>query len=213
MFEPDFVEFLEIDLTRAIQMRLSGRENLSAVHLTDYFFWNARVKTYTAGEINGTRRHIGWGMPYLHPNVFDLILSIPTEWKVGYGLYAEWFNRRFPQFINIPNGNTGAPVGQSKSLWRRFEKNVELLRYYVMRLSQGRIKGKTNCLPAYFQCLPQFRSALLDLLRERRVVESGIVKKNGIEAIINRIDRGESFYFHFLIRLLSIELMLKEIVG
>ena len=53
-------------------------------------------------------------LPFLDHDLVDLIFRTPPELKVGEGIQAHILRRRRPEFLDIPNANTGARVGAGR---------------------------------------------------------------------------------------------------
>jgi asparagine synthetase B (glutamine-hydrolysing) len=210
VFSPRFLAEMGRYPREVVRARLASLEGLSSAHLADYFFWTGRAKSYTAAEINGNAHVVRFGLPYLHPLVFDYLMAIPADLKDGYSLYAGFLRRRFPEIARVPSANTGAVAGRSPSLARRLASCGERLEYYVTRVSRGRLERAPSAFDyaACFRKVPSYRSDLLRVFENRRVVEEDLVDGEGLERLVRMVDRGVSYVFPWLLRLASVELAL-----
>jgi asparagine synthetase B (glutamine-hydrolysing) len=210
LFSDEFAGQLYDTPIRAIRETISRQADMTACGVADYWLWSGRVKSYTASEWNGHRRYVRVGFPYLHPRVFDLCASIPPEVKQGYGLYAEYFRRRFPALAGIPNGNTGALIGEPPALGHRIRTYSDVLDNYVLRLTGGRVERKVSGydFAAMFRKCRTYRSAVLGALGDSRVVAEGLISEDGLQQLVARVDHGQNYLFPWLMRLVTLELVL-----
>jgi len=209
-FSSDFMERIVTEPRGGISRRLRHMEGASAEDLSDYLLWNARVKSYTSGELNGNRRYVDFAIPYLHYDLFDLVMAIPREWRTGYKFYADYFRMRFPELAHMPNGNTGSPVGEPPGLGHRIRRTADRIEYYLLRGTRGVIERSPNSFAACFRRNRSFRRTVESIFATRRVVEKGLLSDRALTELFRDIDQGHSYLFQFVLRLATLELTLRR---
>ena len=79
-------------------------------------------------------------LPLSNYNLYDFYLSTPPEMKLNRELLKTMLMRKFPAVASISDANTGLNLYQQPTDWyRRKQKFKHDLRYYISRLSLGRI--------------------------------------------------------------------------
>ena len=70
-----------------------------------------RLRRETAPSLQLFRNFVETRVPFLDPQLVDLLLAAPAALKIGDDLQAYSLQRHRPAFLDVVNANTGAPMG------------------------------------------------------------------------------------------------------
>jgi asparagine synthetase B (glutamine-hydrolysing) len=124
-----------------------------------YYFWN-RTRVDIAAAAFALLRPQGQRTlaPYLDPDLWEFLSSIPAEMMLDHQLHVEAVRLAYPEFASVPYFHKKVPIGSG--LQRR--KTLELLRYLLMHGRADREHWVLN-----------LGRNLVNLLHSRRLVEIG----------------------------------------
>ena len=83
-------------------------------HRIWHHFLTQRLRRETALSMAEFHSVVETRLPFLDHDLVDLIFRTPPDLKVGEGIQAHILRRRRPEFLDIPNANTGARVGAGR---------------------------------------------------------------------------------------------------
>jgi asparagine synthase (glutamine-hydrolysing) len=75
-----------------------------------HLFVTERVRREIAASLQVFRSFVEVRVPFLDPELVQLLLDAPVEMKIGATLQSEILERRCPALLRIVNANTGAPM-------------------------------------------------------------------------------------------------------
>jgi asparagine synthase (glutamine-hydrolysing) len=111
----------DLERDRESLARDSLREGFAAsagldppVHRIWHHFLTQRLRRETALSMVEFQSVVETRLPFLDHDLIDLIFRTPPDLKVGETLQAAILRRRRPEFLAIPNANSGARVGAGR---------------------------------------------------------------------------------------------------
>ena len=211
-FTPKFTEELVDSLADSLVNRLKHLEGAKSSEIADYFVWATRIRTYTAAEANINRIVENIGMPFLEYNLFDCCMKIPHEIKAGHTLYFQLFLEEFKNLRHIPYSGTRVSIDCQPGRKEAFLELINKIEHYIKRLSRGRLERSPVSFPAMFRHCPERRNSVLELMKEHRVIDAGLVESKGLKKLIDEIDQGKDYLYNLLERIATVELTISQIL-
>jgi len=203
--------------TRAyVDMEGLARESLRAclkesahmdplVHRVWHLFLTQRLRRETALSMVEFGTLVETRLPFLDNDLVDVLLATPPELKIGDKIQAHILRRRMPEFLQIVNANTGAPLGAG-ALHNFFAK------VKVKVLGKLGVRGYQPYERLGRWLRQDLRPLVTGLLLGERTLERGIFDPQTVRVIVDgHLNRGRNHTF-LLMAMMIFELGQREFI-
>jgi asparagine synthase (glutamine-hydrolysing) len=177
----------------------------SPLQRISHLFITHRLRRETAVSLAMFNSVVETRVPFVDGGVIEALMAIPPEMKLGDRLQSEFLKRHKPEFLNVINSNTGAPMGASE-----LRRKLATLRMKVF--------GKLG-VPGYqpYERLGLWlRRELKPLVRQVLLSEAclsrGIFTPDVVRSVVERHENGSRNHTFLLMALMIFELGQREFI-
>lgn len=161
-------------------------------------FLDQRVRRETMLSMMKFRSITEPRLPYLDRSLVEQLLGMPIEWRLGDELQTHILRKHRPQFCDVENTNTGAPLGAGK-------RRQQLMHLKMRVLSKIGVQG----YQPYERLGLWLRRELADLVQaillDEQCLDRGIFDANTIRSIVKRHLANERNHTYLIMALLVFE--------
>ena len=146
----------------------------------------------------------------------DFYMKLPPELKISRHLMFEYFKLKFPEMADIPYQSTGVNLYQKPSKLRnQLHKKVQRTKYYIQRLSKGKIKlydmRNYSHFSQWYRSDKRIYSFYEDILLDDKTINRGYYNKENLEKLLIRQRHGGNSFFE-LSNFLAFELFQRQFI-
>lgn len=178
-----------------------GRPAQRIAHL----FLNQRVRRESALSLVKFGSVVETRLPYLDNELVDLLLACPVEVRLGETIQRHILRRRRPEFLAVPNVNTGTRVGAG-----RVARRLASLRQRV--LAKLQVRGYQPYEKMGLWLRRELRPLVETLLLDDRCLQRGIFDPDAVRGLVGQHVRNERNHTFLILAMMIYELGQREIV-
>ncbi len=200
LFTPTYQEGLRELAEQALDRDLEQSKCIRApLQRTWYLFVSQRLRREVPLSLLKFRSVVEPRLPYLDNDLIPLLLSAPATLKLGEEIQGHILSRHRPDFLRVPNSNTGAAVGAGSwrcwwSMWR------------LKLLAKLRVPGYQpyERLGAWLR--QELAAVVREVLLHPQALDRGVYHPDGIRTVVGQHIEGRRNHTFLLLALMIFEL-------
>ena len=168
-----------------------------------HLFISERLRRETALSMVEFGSVVETRLPYLDNDLVDTLLAAPPQLKLGEAMQQHMLARRKPEFLTIPNANTGTRIGAG-----RVAQKLATLRMKVL--------GKLG-VPGYqpYERLGlwlrrELAPLVRDLLLAERTLDRGVFRPDTLRSVVGQHLNHQRNHTYLLLALMIFEIGQRE---
>ena len=163
-----------------------------------FFIKNRLVRHMNLVDCNRYIWHDHFGLA--DDRLVDFYLKLPPELKTSRRLMIEYFKTKLPEMAKIPYQSTGVNLYQKPSeMKNKIHKKVQRMKYYVQRLSKGKIRlydmRNYSHFSQWYRSDKRIYSFYEDVLLDRKTIDRGYYNRDTLEKLLIRQRHGGNSFF------------------
>jgi len=167
-----------------------------------HLFVTQRLRRETAMSLVKFGSVVETRLPYVDPDVFNVLMSVPTDMKLGEEIQAHLLKKHRPEFLNVTNVNTGARVGAGPIALK--------LGYYRMRvLAKLGVKGYQPYERLGLWLRRELRPLVQKILLGERCLQRGVFQPETVRRVVEQHFNQQRNHTFLLMALMIFELGLQ----
>lgn len=194
--EKEFLSAAQTNKKRRIQEAVNSLQSKPISRIVQEHYLKNRGTRYTLGAATIHRNFAEIGFPGNSFQLSELAQTLPQKLRVWANLYRDVQVKINTRVGECHWAKTHSKMNQEPNQkLMRFHKYARGIENVVTRLT----KGKLDLLPYYywdkrFRKDKRFRQFSLDKVNQAYLIETGILKKGGLDKLVSIIDQGYSGY-------------------
>lgn len=169
------------------------------LHRIWHLFITQRLRRETAMSLVKIGSFVETRLPYVDRQLVELLLSAPPEMKLDELIQAHILGKRFPEFLNVTNVNTGSRIGAGR-LTRKFN-------YLRMRvLAKLGVKGYQPYERLGLWLRRELRPLVRSILLGDRCLERGLFRPDSVRRIVEQHFQNQRNHTFLLMAMMICEL-------
>ncbi|MBN1912576.1 MAG: hypothetical protein JW818_22840 [Pirellulales bacterium] len=164
-----------------------------------HLFLTQRVRRETALSLVKFGSRVEIRLPYLDEKLVPLLLAAPPELKLDETIQAHILRRRRPDFLTVPNVNTGTRIGSN-----RLRKQLALLRQHV--LAKLGAPGYQPYERMGLWLRRELRDVVGRLLLDDRCLERGIFQPDTVKTAVDAHWNRRQNHTYLILAMMTFEL-------
>jgi len=162
-------------------------------------FITQRLRRETSMSLVKIGAFVETRLPYIDRELKNLLLSLPTEIKLGEEIQSHILKKHFPEFLNVTNVNTGARIG-ANSLVRQ-------LSYYRMRvLAKLGVKGYQPYERLGLWLRQELKPLVEKILLSEQCLSRGLYRPDAVKRIVSQHSKNERNHTFLIMAMMICEL-------
>ena len=191
------VDALARDTLRSALAETAGWDPV--LHRIWHLFLTQRLRRETAMSLVKIGSFVETRLPYVDRQLVELLLSTPPQMKLDELIQAHILRKRFPEFLDVTNVNTGSRIGASK-LTRRFNS----LKMRV--LAKLGVKGYQPYERLGLWLRRELRPLVRKVLLGDRCLERGLFRPDTVRRVVEQHFQNRRNHTFLLMALMICEL-------
>jgi asparagine synthase (glutamine-hydrolysing) len=169
------------------------------LHRAWHLFITQRLRRETAMSLVKIGSFVETRLPYVDKELVSLLLSTPPEWKLDELIQAHILRKRFPDFLDVTNVNTGSRIGAGR-LTRKFN-------YLRMRvLAKLGVKGYQPYERLGLWLRRELRPLVRKVLLGDRCLQRGLFRPDTVRRIVEQHFQHQRNHTFLLMAMMICEL-------
>jgi asparagine synthase (glutamine-hydrolysing) len=174
------------------------------LHRIWHLFITQRLRRETALSLAEFGSVVETRLPYLDPELVDLLLAVPPEWKLGDVIQSHILRKRRPEFLAVVNANTGARLGAG-----RMERLAANAKFKV--LAKLGVRGYQPYERLGLWLRRELRPLVERLLLRGACLDLGVFNPDTIRAVVANHNAGRQNHTFLLLALMIYEVGQREL--
>jgi hypothetical protein len=168
-------------------------------------FLSQRLRRETPLSMLKFRSVVEPRMPILDAELIPLLLAAPTDLKLGEELQGHILRRHRPEFLRVPNANTGARVGASSWTQRAATFKMKVFR-------KLRIPGYQPYEKLGLWLRQELALIVREILLDSQTLDRGVFEPDGVRAVVRGHQEQGRNHTYLLLAMMIFELGLRRLV-
>jgi len=164
-----------------------------------HLFVRERLHRETALSLHMFRSFVEVRVPFLDADLIDALLSAPAHLKIGDDIQTAVLRKFRPEFLDVVNANTGAPMGAG-------DLHVRLATFKMRVLAKLGVAGYQPYERLGLWLARELHPLLKETLLDERFLDRGIFDRPAIERLLDEHRRRDKNHTYLLQALLVFEL-------
>jgi asparagine synthase (glutamine-hydrolysing) len=178
---------------------------VESVHRICHFFLTQHIRRATGLSMAKFEAVAETRLPYLDADLIAALMAAPPALKLGDGIHAMLLQRYAPEFLEVPNANTGAPI---RARWLR-RIATRSLHHVLAKLGvDGYQPYERIGLWLRRQCLPMVRQILLS----EECLDRGVLDAGAVRRTLDEHTAGTANHTYLILAMLAFEVGQQELV-
>ena len=162
-------------------------------------FVSERLRRETAPSLHLFRNFVETRVPLLDPELVDTLLAAPVRLKIGDELQAAILARSRPEFLDVVNANTGAPMNAGP--WQA------KLAYFRMKvLGRLGVAGYQPYERLGLWLARELKPLVHRVLLSERFIDKGLFEPAGIRELLSQHEKRQRNHTYLIMALLVLEM-------
>jgi asparagine synthase (glutamine-hydrolysing) len=164
-----------------------------------HLFVRERLHRETALSLHMFRSFVEVRVPFLDPDLIDVLLAAPPHLKVGDDIQTAVLRKHRPEFLQVTNANTGAPMGAG-------ELRVKVAHLRMRVLARLGVPGYQPYERLGLWLARDLHAMLRGVLLDEQFLDRGIFDRAAVERLLDEHRRRSRNHTYLLQAMLVFEL-------
>lgn len=162
-------------------------------------FITQRLRRETSMSLVKIGAFVETRLPYIDRDLTNLLLTLPTDLKLGEEIQSHILKKHFPEFLNVTNVNTGARIGANSI--------VRQLSYYRMRvLAKLGVKGYQPYERLGLWLRQELKPLVEKILLSEQCLSRGLYRPEAVKRIVSQHSKNERNHTFLIMAMMICEL-------